>query len=111
MQPAFKPNPLRSGSDADFQIARSTLQKLGFVEARICERLGIAKICDVPLKPDPRFEALGTDPLDLLIRLFLEGASMPRELAGSFCADQIAPLGLIADDPVDPQTIAATVLL
>ena len=94
------PNPLRLGSDAEFAALRSALVATVYTEPAICERLGLQKISQFKFatehRPLPRPMAPSPDPLDLLIRLFLENEPLRPDTARALPLELFSTLGLIA---------------
>jgi len=112
---APNPNPLRLGTDADFSALRSALRAASFTEPAICERLHLQKISQFQFatdhRPPPRPLAENPDPLDLLIRLFLENESVNRDTAKALPLELFATLGLTVPRLADPNLLAGTVML
>ncbi|HSR06495.1 MAG TPA: hypothetical protein VLM42_05045, partial [Bryobacteraceae bacterium] len=112
---APNPNPLRLGTGADFSALRSALIAARFTEPAICERLQLQKISQFQFstdhRPPPRPLAQNPDPLDLLIRLFLENESVHRDTACTLPLELFSALGLIVPRLADPNLLAGTVML
>jgi len=112
---APNPNPLRLRSDAEFSALRSALIAAGYTEPAICERLHLQKISQFQFatdrRPPPRSLSQNPDPLDLLIRLFLENESVHRHMARSLPVELFSALGLIVPRAADPGLLAGTVML
>lgn len=107
------PNPLRLGLDAEFAALRSALVAAGYTEPAICERLGLAKISQFKFATEhrslPRPMAPNPDPLDLLIRLFLESEPLHRDTARALPLELFSALGLVA--PHAAGLLSGTVML
>jgi SAM-dependent methyltransferase len=113
--PIPNPNPLHLGSDAEFAALRSALIAAGYTEPALCERLNLPKISQfeftVEHRPPPRPLAENPDPLDLLIRLFLENESLHRDTLRALPLDLFAALGLTVPRAADPNLLTGTVIL
>ncbi len=109
------PNPLRPGTAADFSALRSALLAARYTEPAICERLHLQKISQFQFaaehRPPPRPLTQNPDPLDLLIRLFLENESVHRDIARSLPLELFSALGLTAPRAADPNLLAGSVML
>lgn len=108
--------PLQLGGEKEFDALRSLLDRVGFTEQAICERLALKSICD--------FKIVGNEtPLDpeipdgaaLLTRLFLEGGYVTErqvhDLLGAGALENLLNLGLVMPDPPDAAQWSATTLL
>lgn len=72
------PIPLRIGEPEQFAAVRDLLDRSGFHEKEICQRLGLRSLSDYRVRPpDGRVPPLD-DPLEALIFLFIHGGSVPR---------------------------------
>jgi SAM-dependent methyltransferase len=109
--------PLRIGDPAAFAAVRTTLLGAEYTEAAVCARLGIGKLTQFDLDRERRSsrppaadaEARGVDPLDAMIRLFLEGDTLPLKQTGEVLPlEQFLALGLVA---IDDDQVSSTVLL
>ena len=107
------PNPLVLGTDAEFAALRSFLEAAGYTEPAVCERLGLQKISQFKFaterRPPPRPMEPHPDPLDLLIRLFLESERLNHDTARSLPIEIFLTLGLVA--PHAPDLLSGTVML
>lgn len=108
--------PFHFGTADQFTAARETLTAAGFTEAGICERVGIRRIHDFQSAARGRDASEEIrDALDLLIRLFLEGAPVAGariyELLPTRGRDALRALGLLDQYPHQPGHAAASVML
>ncbi|TWS20140.1 methyltransferase [Tsukamurella asaccharolytica] len=83
-----------------------------FSEATVADRLGDAHGCLSRGEPGPvEAAASGTTPLDVMIRLFLATAPVPRaEVDATLApvtADEAVSVGLLEPDPQDPSRVRA----
>lgn len=95
---------------------RSLLERAGYSEQAVCERLSLSSICDfkivgnqAPLDPEI------PDAAALLTRLFLEGGyvteKQAHKLLGDGALEILLALGLVMPDPPDAEQWSATALL
>ena len=88
--------PLRLGRSDEFARARAVFERAGFVEERICRGLGIPNLAQVGRLAPPREglpDALGSEALALLVRVFVFTQLVPREEAeGALEANDLAAL-------------------
>jgi SAM-dependent methyltransferase len=107
------PNPLHLGTRDDFSALRSALLAAGYTEPAICERLSLQKISQFKFaterRPPPRPMEQNPDPLDLLIRLFLESEPLHRDTASTLPLGLFSTLGLISPHAAD--LLSGTVML
>ncbi|MDP9113759.1 MAG: class I SAM-dependent methyltransferase, partial [Acidobacteriota bacterium] len=112
---APNPIPLRLASGDVFSALRSALLAARFTEAAICERLHLQKISQFQFTPEhrppPRPLAQNPDPLDILIRLFLENQPVPRDTARALPLELFSALGLTVPHAADPSLLSGTVML
>jgi SAM-dependent methyltransferase len=105
---------LHLGTDEEFAALRSALAAAGYTEPAICERLGIQKISQFPFaaenRPPPR-TLTDPDPLDLLIRLFIENESVEQDTARALPLELLTALGLIVHHTADAGLLSGTVML
>lgn len=112
--------PLRLGSPEQFSVVRDFLASAGYTEQTVCERLGLEGLHQY-LNLSPRNGAASTasvevsDGLDLLIRLFLAGAFVSRDLVGSFLPGAVRKsmeaLGILSADSAAPERCYSPVIL
>lgn len=75
--------PFRHGTAEQFRRLRDLLVRSGFEETPLCARAGIDSIYDLPRPHERSAFREATDPLALLVRLFLDGDELPRTLIES----------------------------
>lgn len=95
---------------------RSFLADVGFTEAAVCRRAGIESIYDFKSLREGRPGAIEpADPLDALIRLFMDVELVERRTIDALLAAEEIHLlegsGLLSTDAADPARCHATVLL
>ncbi len=109
------PIPLSFLAPERFASLRLALEEAGFTEPALCERLGVARLCDladpgVPRPPEPLDSAAS-----VLIHLFLDREAAPatrvRERLGAPLFDLLGEFGLLRVHPEDPSNLLATVML
>jgi SAM-dependent methyltransferase len=100
------------GTGEEFRLAREALLALGYTEEAICRHLGFERISQFELNPErrpARPAAPGPrSPLDLMVRLFMEGERIDVSATAGLSLEPLARLGLIA---TAGGAIAATVML
>jgi SAM-dependent methyltransferase len=115
--PSSAPNsiPLRLGTDHEFARLRTALDAAGYTEPGVCERLNLQRISEFQFaterRPAPRTLKDNPDPLDLLIRLFLENGPLDSNAARTLPLHVLASLGLVAHHASDAGLLSGTVLL
>jgi hypothetical protein len=92
------PVPLKLRSEHDFAALQEMLHSYGFTEAQLCERFKVPSVHD--LQPaDGQVARSVEHPLDLFVRLFLEGDPADRDMAERYLKSQdietLANFGLI----------------
>jgi SAM-dependent methyltransferase len=87
--------PLKPGDPADFARVRTLCQEAGFTEEQLCQALALESLADLPKFGQHQRDLMcaATEPLVVLIRLFLLGMPVPREQVERAAA---GPAGLAA---------------
>ena len=113
MAPSPEPIPLRFPKhDEAFAELCAALVQTGYLEAAICQRLGIERISQFALDQTQRpARQHSADTLDLMIQLFLEGASIPRSVTSALPLQLLLDFGLVTSSPQNSDLFAATVML
>ena len=113
--PAPTPTPLRLKPAAAFDTLRAFLPEALFREDEICRRLGIESLDRLRALRDGRPETPLRDPLDVLIRLFLDNEPVSgadaAALVPSPALEGLRSLGLVRDHRTDASRAVANVLL
>jgi SAM-dependent methyltransferase len=109
------PSPLRLEPAAAFDVVRALLAEASITEDAICRRVGAESIDRFRAVRDGRPDTPLNDPLDTLVRLFLDNEPVPwtaaRTMLGSPALDALQSLGLVRDHRADPALVVANVLL
>ncbi|MBA2669750.1 MAG: methyltransferase [Gemmatimonadetes bacterium] len=108
--------PMQIGTPADFAAARTCFAAADYTVEGVCRRLGIQTVYEFrSLRQGREGSPEVADPLDLLIRLFLDGAAVDavlvHELLPPSGFEALTALGLLDRHPDDPGKYAASVLL
>jgi len=104
------------GSDADFDLVRGFLQDAGYSAERVAARTGVEAIVQFRERRAGRTVGVALeDPLDLLIRLFMDAEVLPRDLVRRWIPapvlEALERLGLVMTARSDPAGCHAAVLL
>ncbi len=104
------------GTDAEFAALRELLTAAGFGHAGLSRRLEIRSIVDFRAKCDGRTSGITFEsPLDIWVRLFLDGEFVSQSLIDQFLPPEALPLlqalHIVAQDPAHPNDWYATVTL
>jgi SAM-dependent methyltransferase len=107
--------PLRVETPERFAALRDLLTRAHYQSEQICARLGSASISDYCSLSEHRPSAIPADSLDVLIRLFIDEASLERGVVHSLLAGAdihtLESFGLLTSDDADGLTYRSSVLL
>jgi SAM-dependent methyltransferase len=104
------------GTDAEFNSFRELLHAAEYNHKGICRRLKISSIIDFKAKCDGRTEGIAMEaPIDVLLRLFLDGEFVEGETIASLLPSGslalLHALQLLSRDPTRPDELFANITL
>jgi SAM-dependent methyltransferase len=110
--------PLKLGGVDQFTAVREFLSQAGYSEPAACRRLGVGRLHEY-LKdneqPAVAPAAEGSDALSVLLRVFLAGKSVSRDLVAgvipSAVRESMEALGILCADPADRERCYSPVVL
>jgi SAM-dependent methyltransferase len=109
------PSPLRLESQSVFDVARAFLRDSGFEETALCRRLEIESLDQFRAIRDGRPAEAPRDPLDVLVRLFLDNepleSTVMEALVPQAARAAMRSLGLVREHRTDPSRVVGNVLL
>ncbi len=110
--------PLRLGSPQQFSAVREFLGQADYSEQAVSKRLGLGGLHEYLRrgeKSGPPTPAEVPDALDVLVRIFLAGRSVSRELMRRFIPsavqESLEALGILCTDPAHPDECYSPVAL
>jgi SAM-dependent methyltransferase len=115
LKQAPTPSPLRLEPPAAFDTLRAFLREAGFDERALCERLEIESLDQFRAIRDGRPAQPPGDPLDALVRLFLDNEPLAwsevEALVPRVAVEAMRSLGLVRDHRTDTTKVVGNVLL
>jgi SAM-dependent methyltransferase len=97
MPPASSTPQPRIGTEEQFRTLRAALDRAGFTEDAVKQRLGLKRISGFPL--DGKHPAVPDDPLGTLISFLMYGAAISKDSAAKIPLAELSALDLAVDHP------------
>jgi carbamoyltransferase len=110
--------PLQLGEPEQFTVVREFLDQAEYSEQAVCKRLGLDGLHEYLSRDEksaPPAPTEVSDALDALLRVFLVGDSVRRDLLGGFipnaARESMEALGILCVDPAHPEQCYSPVVL
>jgi len=104
--------PLHFGSDAEFAALAAALEKAGFTEQAVCQRLGLERVSQFRLEGARHLESEPADAIGRMVWLLIEGGPVSKSIAAAnLPLAELEALGVVEQHPSSNSHVYATVML